>query len=91
MQKAIPERIYDQRGLAFEGPRTKPCRWFGALATLSLFGLGIDGTESRRTLILQIAVETSSKMRSKKHEHLDAVRPKGQVEQKDFLDRTIGA
>lgn len=42
MQQAILEEIDDQRGLAFQGSRAKPYRWFGALTTYGVIRPDFD-------------------------------------------------
>jgi hypothetical protein len=42
MQQAILEEIDDQRGLAFQGSRTRPYRWFGALTTYGVLRPDVD-------------------------------------------------
>lgn len=42
MQQAILEEIDDQRGLAFQGSRTRPYRWFGALTTYGVVRPDMD-------------------------------------------------
>jgi hypothetical protein len=42
MRQTILDEIDDQRGLTFEGSRTKPYRWFGALTTYGVMQPDLD-------------------------------------------------
>jgi len=42
MRQTILEEIDDQRGLAFQGSRTRPYRWFGALTTYGVLRPDLD-------------------------------------------------